>query len=503
MKLSVNIVLDELMLRYPNAELNQNEAWFNDLVLLPPLFHEGEAFERHRVYVINSSHLPAQPKIEKNCLIISGQLSVKYNRPPRFLVITLNQRLGMVKLYNAVLQIFEKYAAWDDGLRNLLLKQAPLTDYLAHSFPIIKNPLRILDNDCRYLARFKEGIIRKEYEYSNDQEYLIPELMKEYDEDTANALAGSRELIPVANAVISGGALALNLFEGAARAAVLYVHDNNRPFRMRDPALIKYLGRYLEAALVHCTLKGETGSLLRKTMMNIINGRVYSAGEIRQLKSTLPVIARKGQQFVCLAAMDMTPGFTPQHSAWWIEIDLPSATAVPVEEAIAVLVAANSTCINNGFLKKIETTTGKLNIKAGCSDVFENFFELKEFFLEAVMALRLGMAAHSDQHIYHFRDYAFQYFLQSGCGILPARLMVAGCVRRLAERDKGAAVSYCESLRVYLSTGRNTSESARLLGIQRNTFIARLERIQKLIDLDLDDPEERLYVEISLLLLEK
>ena len=43
---------------------------------------------------------------------------------------------------------------------------------------------------------------------------------------------------------------------------------------------------------------------------------------------------------------------------------------------------------------------------------------------------------------------------------------------------------------------------AKRLSIQRNTFLARLERIQKLLGVNLDDPAERLYVLISLMILD-
>jgi hypothetical protein len=434
MKLSVNIVFDELSRLYPNARLNKNENWFNDLALLLPLLYDPDAsFEHHRVYVLDPENLPAQLKLDKNCLLVSGQLPLKYHNSLRFLAIILDAAVGVVKLYNDIIKIFEKYAAWDEALKDLLLKDAPLTDYLACSFPIIENPLRIIDNNYRYLARFKEDIIRKEYAHINSQEYVVPELLKDYDENAAIFFSGSREVTSAPNVLISGAALRLSLFEGAVKVATLYVHNNNRPFKNQDTAMVKYMGGYLEAALAHFARKGEVNSLLRKTMMKIISGHVYNAGDIQQFKNLLPLIFRKEQQFVCLAAVDMTPGLTPQYSARRIEM----AEFLP------------------------------------------------------------------DQHLYLFKDYALQFFLQKGCSILPARLMAAKCIRQLAERDKGAAVSYCETLRVYLAADRDTSYSARILGIQRNTLIARLERIRKLLDLNLDNPRERLYAEISLLLLEK
>lgn len=49
----------------------------------------------------------------------------------------------------------------------------------------------------------------------------------------------------------------------------------------------------------------------------------------------------------------------------------------------------------------------------------------------------------------------------------------------------------------------NSSEAARRLNIQRNSFLARLERILNYIDLDLNDEDDRLYLLISLRLIQK
>ena len=98
----------------------------------------------------------------------------------------------------------------------------------------------------------------------------------------------------------------------------------------------------------------------------------------------------------------------------------------------------------------------------------------------------------------HFKERTIDYFLRYGCSELPVRLICAKCVQELAEHDKTSAVSYCDSLREYLNSGMNSAETARRLNIRRNTFLARLERILRYIDLDLGQEDDRLYLLLSL-----
>lgn len=102
-----------------------------------------------------------------------------------------------------------------------------------------------------------------------------------------------------------------------------------------------------------------------------------------------------------------------------------------------------------------------------------------------------------------FSDVTLEHFLQFGFSIIPIRLLCAPCIIALAEHNIDSSVSYCDSLETYLNTGCNLSETARLLGITRNTFLARLERIMRFIDLGINDGDDRLFLMISLKLIRK
>ncbi|MCC8162191.1 MAG: helix-turn-helix domain-containing protein [Lachnospiraceae bacterium] len=50
---------------------------------------------------------------------------------------------------------------------------------------------------------------------------------------------------------------------------------------------------------------------------------------------------------------------------------------------------------------------------------------------------------------------------------------------------------------------RNATQTARDLFIHRSTLLYRLERIQKLTEVNLDDPKERLVLRVSYYILEE
>ena len=53
---------------------------------------------------------------------------------------------------------------------------------------------------------------------------------------------------------------------------------------------------------------------------------------------------------------------------------------------------------------------------------------------------------------------------------------------------------------MYLQLERNVVQTAKTLFIHRSTLFYRLDRIRKLVELDLDKESERLYLQLSFLL---
>jgi sugar diacid utilization regulator len=71
-------------------------------------------------------------------------------------------------------------------------------------------------------------------------------------------------------------------------------------------------------------------------------------------------------------------------------------------------------------------------------------------------------------------------------------------VEVLAAYDESRGTEYVRTLRAYLDAFGDVALAADCLGVHPNTFRYRLHRILELADLDLDDPDERLAVEIGL-----
>ena len=73
----------------------------------------------------------------------------------------------------------------------------------------------------------------------------------------------------------------------------------------------------------------------------------------------------------------------------------------------------------------------------------------------------------------------------------------------LREHDRARGSDLVRTLRTYFATGTNASEAADRLFLHRNSMLYRLERIQKLIGLDLKDDRVALALRLGLLVNER
>ncbi len=73
-------------------------------------------------------------------------------------------------------------------------------------------------------------------------------------------------------------------------------------------------------------------------------------------------------------------------------------------------------------------------------------------------------------------------------------------LQMLLNYDRVNKSNYVQTLRVYLSNNCNMTQTARQLFLHRHTLINRLEKIEEISDLRLDDYYSRLHMSIALLL---
>ena len=156
----------------------------------------------------------------------------------------------------------------------------------------------------------------------------------------------------------------------------------------------------------------------------------------------------------------------------------------------------------DGFMERNVELLRDGNYLAGLSQVFTDFSELAAARKQAQIALRIGLRVRPTIWYHRFGELALPYFWDRLGGELEPRYVAAPQILRLREYDRQNGTEYARTLRTYLRCGLNAALAAKELFIHRGTMNYRLRRIRELTSLTLDEPDTRLYLEISFRLLE-
>ncbi|MBR3181281.1 MAG: helix-turn-helix domain-containing protein [Eggerthellaceae bacterium] len=140
--------------------------------------------------------------------------------------------------------------------------------------------------------------------------------------------------------------------------------------------------------------------------------------------------------------------------------------------------------------------------KAGMSRPFSAMDRLDAARMQATAALAQGGLADPALWVYRFDDYALPWLLEHGKAGLPADYVAHPAVTALLQYDAAHETELLRTLSVFGRCRYNATKASDELYVARSTLLNRLERAVELTGLDLDDADERLYVALSLAMLD-
>ncbi len=140
---------------------------------------------------------------------------------------------------------------------------------------------------------------------------------------------------------------------------------------------------------------------------------------------------------------------------------------------------------------------------AGVSSPVKGLLSLGQAAKQSQIALTRAFDLRGPDWVQSFSDCALEYMLGSIRSGLEPKYLAAPEWLGLRDYDREHGTRYFETLRAYLLLERDIPKTARELIVHRTTLIYRLNKIEALTGLDLENPDLRLYLLLSLRLLER
>jgi len=168
---------------------------------------------------------------------------------------------------------------------------------------------------------------------------------------------------------------------------------------------------------------------------------------------------------------------------------------------IVAIISTNNQILNiRDDLKKLKEFFAKNNIQMGISSDFQNLFELRKYYKQALNALNYGLldTLKNEQHIFEYDNYRIEYFLNSILDDINASAICHPVVFLIKEYDKQNNTSYYKILHTYLLFGCNSYIASEKSNMNYDKFCIQLKEISEIFDIDLNDGNTLINIFIAM-----
>lgn len=489
MKLNADILKQELAKQY---RVTMSGSFESRLTLLRPEFYmDGEdSFLTDHLYLATVEHLPRRPKIQRGAVLvcIGDAVNLRYYEE-RLCLITIHNKADFFKVYQYIQEIYSRYDEWERTLYRDLLQDNSIPAMVRDSYAVFGKPVVVLDSSFHYLASAGIDLQRSEWTAS-EKGALGTDSLTEFmrTSDLMTEKHGALRIDIKGNRTLS-----VNLFDKhALYAGCLSVSLGEEEFSTGTDRLAEFLAGMLETAIEKSpSALGDEKPSLKSVMRTLIDEQPISQAQrlilngVNQKTSYVCAILRYGNKknripagYICDSLEEAVEGLI----------------AFENEDAIICFMKPEAATENSAFAR----LAASMNLQAGISSGFDDLFDIRIHYTQALCALENGRLMNPGKTLYSFDEYALSEMILNALGDLPASAYFPPGLAEIIRHDDSSGVSYLETLKVFLEENLSYTSAARRLYIHRSTLIDRIARIEKDLHISLKDPDQRLRIQIVL-----
>jgi hypothetical protein len=496
MNLNVDIILENLR---QSALVEYRGQKSEELSLQRPELHvaNNRKFESNHLYVATADRLPRDPSIEEGAVIIC----VNGDPPRAFSVgkcvcLTIKDDTDLFTVFNSVQRIYNKYDEWQTSLQTALDSADSIKEMVDLSFSIFENPLIVLDAEFHFIAYSDIIDINDrllEYRPGKDGAVGLERLVF-YLNSYGSKMT---EIAPIAMTLKEIDHLSFNLFNNGAYAGSFTLVFAFREQRASDFALAQYLSGVLECSFrQYAAISNNRISNLKSVFRDSLNCFPVDSSRIKHLNDE-----NLGKRYVCLRIIIERSSYKvpAKYLCNVLESTFIGSIAFEHESAFVAFIDVGGDDHNRkAFDDRIEDLLLKMCLKAGISHCFTDLALARYYYRQACIALEIGSTFLPESSYHLFDTHILWFLITNSVGEFSVEFLLNDGIKRVIEHDLTSETNYIQTLRVYLKNNSRITKTAQELYLHRTSLIHRLKRIERILQMDLNNPDHRLRLEITL-----
>lgn len=494
---SLRFLMDQLKPHMAGAALAPGQDLVPDRLELPagPL----DRLEADRVYLLSSRELEMLAGAEA----APGAVALVGDVEPDGPLPTLPDGCSGVffscsaaVIHNALAAAAAQAAQWEREFRALEGRGWGLQDAMALAARLADDAVLLLDPGGQVIAA--AGLERSPYLNAQAAVGVIPLETMRRVLPRASAVRGTYA-VPSTDVVIYGRRLA---HEEEAPYGVLLAAGRSGRQQLDIHALCDCAAAHLDRRLFCGGLEEDAAAReLRECWQDIMDGRLTSSGEIQEALARLPDPVRTFVR-VAVISFEGEKGVPYRYLLTRLREIVPGSGMTMYQGSILVLLSQDERVFrldldkDQRLIGLLERYNGFMAISNGTRrlDSLRSIFHLTRRTVVLARALRFDPAErvffHEDYSMYCVIDLCVKRYLEVEGNDDPLYLMHPAVIH-LTRYDRAHNNNLRDVLFHYLMNDRNLVKTAAAVYMHRNTVINKVNKIQELLKLDLEDPRLR------------
>lgn len=463
------------------------------------------------LYILDASALPSPDRHLRFSAICFGEPEEDQVMYPANVLWTNADPKQANDLMNDLVRVFSKYCDWERGIADVFERGLALEEVGKLTQPLVPNAIGAVGLSFRYLFASYPEVENASAQYAHDRDAYLADGAFINSADIADIIAdegytralGTREPIVCWSDRFACNMVICNIWIENVPCAQVLMNDYLAPLCKRDLFVVRQLCDMLAKHLSPAEIYGlAQPPLVSEVLERLLSHRLTPEDKIARLLD--------------LNDWDMHDQFAVLHLS--LHQEAHAAVIEPLAFAIAQKTRNDCFLIKgsaatfvfdltkmgtaiDGLAASLEEGISGMPVDAFLSSTFDDFREIFYYQQQAIRAGELGARKEPAKTLHRFEDNALPYLLDRSIrGSVPGTLVPDG-LKALVAYDAKHGTDHVGLLRMYLDSDRNAAVTSRELFIHRNTLVNRLERIDKVSHLDLDDPDMRLRLSVALRLL--
>lgn len=405
-------------------------------------------------------------------------------------------------ILNNVQNYLFKYAKWTDKLLKAVNCNQGLQSIIDIGHEMINRPILLMDTTLKILAYTKNDMVDYQpYVDSVARGYVIRSAAP-FDElrEVAKKLSHNKRSVIVEKSSLPDPYIQAGIFVNSRIAGYMNVSGAFQPITKDDLILANHLSMIIslemqKSELIHITKEIKHEYLI----IDLLSGRVTNKDEIEDRLKFIPWVLKKNL-FVLTAITNRADIIHDQFLRIKDSLSeyLPNSKSVIYEDNIVIVLNHNEKHpYSQDEYNKINSFLLKNNMMGAVSQCFHDISLLKKYYEQSLKALQLGSGSETEKILYNYSDYILLHLIDtlSDCGDLMDYCHPA--LFKLIHYDKINKTSLTLDLYLYIRNSLRKAITAKELHIQRSSLLYRLDKIENIMDVKLEDRETLFHLELS------